>query len=150
MLNSLHKYYMAFLFITFFHVLLVPFLIIVCMVVRMRCMLLFNFVNYVFLLLCLCILIVMFLYSYRYVLFHVFCFTVFFCALFACKCVLYYCHRLSTQLQLTKISYHITHDRDSYLCNLCMEVNISKRRRFMSGHKCTLRLLHVVPGGGGE
>jgi hypothetical protein len=28
------------------------------------------------------------------------------CVLFACKCVLYYCHRLSTQLQLTYISYH--------------------------------------------
>jgi len=24
-----------------------------------------------------------------------------------CKCVLYYCHRLTTQLQLTNISYHI-------------------------------------------
>ena len=31
------------------------------------CVLLFNFVNYVFLLLCLCILIVMFIYSYCYV-----------------------------------------------------------------------------------
>jgi hypothetical protein len=31
------------------------------------CTLLFNFVNYVFLLLCLCILIVMFMYSYCYV-----------------------------------------------------------------------------------
>jgi hypothetical protein len=67
----------------------------------MFCMLLFNCVNYVFLLLCLCILIVM------YVPFCVFCFIVLFCVLFVCKCVLYCCHRVSTQLQLTNISYHI-------------------------------------------
>ena len=80
-------------FITFFHVLFVPFFISVygCMF----CMLLFNLVNYAFLLLCLCILIVM------YVPFCVFCFIVFFYVLFVCKCVLYYCHRVSTQLQLT-------------------------------------------------
>jgi hypothetical protein len=36
-----------------------------------------------------------------------------FCVLFVCKCVLYYCHRVATQLQLTNISsyyiisYHI-------------------------------------------
>ena len=37
-----------------------------------------------------------------YVLFCVFCFIVLFCVLFVCKCVLYYCQRVSTQLQLIK------------------------------------------------
>jgi hypothetical protein len=63
-------------------------------------MLLFNFVDYVFLFLCLCILIVM------YVPFCVFCFIVLFCVLFVCKCVVYYCQRVSNQLQLTNLSYH--------------------------------------------
>ena len=71
----------------------------------MFCMFLFNFVNYVFLLLCVCILIVM------YVLFCVFCFIVLFYEFFVCKCVLYYCHRVSTQLQLANISYHIISNR---------------------------------------
>jgi hypothetical protein len=30
-----------------------------------------------------------------------------FCVLFVCTCVLYYCHRVSTQLQVTNISYRI-------------------------------------------
>ena len=81
---------MAFLFIRFFHVLLVP-LFYHCAYGCMLCMLLFNFVNYVFLLLCLCILIVM------YVLFCIFYFhhanwhslailiEVFLCFLVSCK-----------------------------------------------------------------
>jgi hypothetical protein len=35
-----------------------------------------------------------------------YCFFLSFCVLFVCKCVLYCCHRLATQLQLN-ISYHI-------------------------------------------
>jgi len=31
---------------------------------------------------------------------------VLFYVLFVCKCVLYYCHRVPIQLQLTNISYH--------------------------------------------
>ena len=42
-----------------------------------------------------------------YVPFWVLCFIVLFCVLFFVKCVLYYCHRVSTQLLLTNISYHI-------------------------------------------
>ena len=51
--------------------------------------------------LCLCILTVI------YALFCAFRFIVLFCVLFVCKCVLYYCHRVTTQLVLTNISYHI-------------------------------------------
>jgi len=63
----------------------------------MFCILLFNFVNYVF-----------YCYFYVFLLLCMFCsvysaFIVLFSVLFVCKCVLYYCHRVSTQLQLKYI-----------------------------------------------
>jgi len=42
-----------------------------------------------------------------YVPFWVFCFIVLFCVLIVCEHVLYYCHQVSTQLQLSNISYRI-------------------------------------------
>jgi len=50
-----------------------------------------------------------------YVPFWVFCFMLFY-VLFVSKCVLYYCHRLSIQLQLN-ISYHI--GPDNHLLHYC-------------------------------
>jgi len=101
---------MAFSFITFFRILLVPLFLIVYMVVCFECFL-FNFVNYIYFLLCLCILIVRLIYSDFYV-----CSVL--CILFhyvvvrivLSKCVLYYCHRVSAQLHLTntRISRHNT------------------------------------------
>jgi uncharacterized membrane protein YciS (DUF1049 family) len=49
---------------------------------------------------------------YVYLLLCMFCpvyslFIVLFYVLFVCQCVLYYCHWVSTQLQLTDISHHI-------------------------------------------
>jgi len=79
----------------------------VCIYGCMFCMLLFVYIMYfycyvyVLFFLSLCILIVM------HVLFWVFCFIVLLCALFECKRALYYCHRVSTQLQLKYIIYHI-------------------------------------------
>jgi len=44
---------------------------------------------------------------FEYVLFCTFCFNCVVLCIFVCKCVLYYCHRVSTHLQLTNMSCHI-------------------------------------------
>ena len=45
-----------------------------------------------------------------YVLFCILCFIVLFYIVFVCKCVLYYCHLVATQLQLTNISHHKSYE----------------------------------------
>ena len=65
------------------------------------------FVNYVFLFLCLFLFLSLRILIVMYVTFLVLLFIVLFCVLVVRKCVMYYYHRVSTQMQLTNISYHI-------------------------------------------
>ena len=71
-----------------------------------------------------------------------------FCVLFLCKCVLYYCHRVATQLQLTNIS-DIRHSNTSHARNHVMsfaEVNLRKRETafgigsMFDCSECTLKI----------
>ena len=60
-----------------------------------------------------CVVLLLFVLLYVlfvFVLFYVLFVFVLFCVLFVRKCVLYYCHRMATQLQLTTITYHIVID----------------------------------------
>jgi len=107
--------------------------------------LLFNCVNCVFLLLCLYILTVM------YVPFCVFCSSVLLCVLFVCKCVLYCCHRVATQLQLKNISYIIPYYIVSYhityvmLCRIvCHIIYLNYIISFHTYHIVSYIIYHIV------
>ena len=90
-----------------------------------------------------------------YVPFWVFCSIVLFYVLLLCKCLLYYCQRVSTQLKLTNISYyilclHVSAARTcAYLC-VCTPVSVSHftfQRNWWIFAECKMKVIstEVIP-----
>ena len=74
-----------------------------------------------------------------YVPFWVFCFIVLLCVLFVCKCVRYYCHSVSKQLQLTNITYNNNKLCPSLIDNISLRVYIRKDSVYSSTQKLSFR-----------
>jgi len=73
-----------------------------------------------------------------------------FCVLFVCKCVLYYCHRVTTQLQLIYQIYHTQDTQHYYTNNAVSEVDLqaqvqdTARRIFATNCICIMSIPHFT------
>jgi hypothetical protein len=71
---------------------------------------------------------------------------VLFCVLFVCKCVLYYCHRLSTQLQLTNISISVYQYQYGVWSTGWREAQLYLRQNVQTGSVAQAATYSVSPG----